>query len=208
MSDDKNTDEPYEWKVPERNRGVLTERERRYLLGQLELDGQDERNIRYQIRQRTIESLRDLILISSNLEDRDLERILESVDSLVVASALSYIAYRGLDESLIEESKGMTGGRVTDFEYILMERIESAEGRIEESKGIANIDVDIDIDRAAIDEEEILQKLKAHEATQREFNLWYSRHSYDELAEIDETLGYKTPEGDTVVFNSPLDSIK
>ena len=193
----------YNWEDADRERGVLTKRERRYLLNEIELSGQDERNIRYQIRKRVIESLRDLILISdeNGLQDRDMKRVLESVDTLVLAGALSFVAYRGLDEDLVEEGKGMTNDRVSDFEYLLMEVVESAEKLIDDSKGVAEVDVDIEVDRGEIDEQEVLEKMKSHEATEREFNMWVHLHGYDEIMEMDETVGFKTAEDDTIILN-------
>ena len=197
-------DSRYRWLIPGRERGVLTQRERRYLLGEIELEGQNERNIRYQIRRRMIESLNDLILISdpeNGLQDRDIKRVLKSVDSLVLAGALSYIAYRGLDERLVEHDKGMTGNRVSDFKYLLVEMIESAERSIDDSKGVASVSVDIEVDRGIIDEQEVLEKMKSHEATEREFNMWTHLHGYDEIRRMDGTVGFKTIEGNTVVLN-------
>lgn len=201
MSNDRSDrSERFEWENPERKRSILTERERRYLLGELDIDGQAERNIRYQIRNRTIEGLQDLILLSDErLDDEDMAQILDSVDSLVLAGALSYIAYRGLDEKLVDVDKGMTGDRVEDFKYLLIEIIRSVESSIGDG-GAADVDVHIEVDRGTINEEEVWEKMKAHEATEREFNIWTNINGYDKIFESDYPVGFKKSNGETVVL--------
>ena len=65
-----------EWKNTERKRGILTEGDRKYLLGEKSLSGQSERNARYRIRQRFIHSLLDLGFIYE-LPQKDLEKIFQ-----------------------------------------------------------------------------------------------------------------------------------
>lgn len=66
------------WRDPDRDRGILTPSDRRYLLGEVELEGQDERNARYRIRQRVKESLQDMVLIAEEMEERDIDHIADS----------------------------------------------------------------------------------------------------------------------------------
>lgn len=71
--DSEEQSEP-EWRVTDRERGIFTQNDRKYLLGQKDVDGQDERNTRYRIRQRAIQSLMDLALIGG-LSRRDADRV-------------------------------------------------------------------------------------------------------------------------------------
>lgn len=76
---------------PDRPRGILTPTDRRYLLGEDDRDGQDERNTRYRIRERTQNSLLDLQLIADEMEPRDMERVLSDVDDDVLESVTAFL---------------------------------------------------------------------------------------------------------------------
>jgi hypothetical protein len=62
---------------PSRPRGILNERERRYLLGQADVDAksQSERDIRATIRNRLRHAIYDFALLFYQLEDRDIEQV-------------------------------------------------------------------------------------------------------------------------------------
>ena len=62
---------------PARPRGILNERERRYLLGQTDIQpkSQPERDIRATIRERLTHTIYDLSLLFTQLEDRDIEQV-------------------------------------------------------------------------------------------------------------------------------------
>jgi len=64
------------YKEVDRKRGILTQKDREYLLGETEFEGQDERNIRYRIRERIAQSLLDIRLIANHYNQNDLEQIL------------------------------------------------------------------------------------------------------------------------------------
>lgn len=66
------------WAEPDRDRGILTEQDRRYLLGESDLEGQGERNARYRIRQRTKHALLDAMLLADQLSERDLRQVANS----------------------------------------------------------------------------------------------------------------------------------
>lgn len=71
---------PPEYTEPDRKRGILTKNDREYLLDELEISGQDERNIRYRIRQRLIQSFLDLQLLSKEYPDDELEKVMDHDD--------------------------------------------------------------------------------------------------------------------------------
>lgn len=62
---------------PTRQRGILNERERRYLLGQADIEprSQTERDIRATIRNRIKHAIYDFSLLFAHLEDRDIEQV-------------------------------------------------------------------------------------------------------------------------------------
>lgn len=89
---DGSADPP--WEDPDRGRGILTPSDRKYLLGEKKLEGQDERNARYRIRQRITDSLYDIILINIYLQQsRDKRQILENFNTREPIEALFKLGY-------------------------------------------------------------------------------------------------------------------
>jgi hypothetical protein len=66
-----------EFTDPTRPRGILNERERRYLLGESDIEprSQAQRDIRATIRSRLRHSIYDFALLFTRLEDRDIEQV-------------------------------------------------------------------------------------------------------------------------------------
>jgi len=64
------------WKETDRKRGIFTERDREYLLGKLDISGQDELNLLYRMRQRLRESLLDTNMLSRVPED-EIDKVVE-----------------------------------------------------------------------------------------------------------------------------------
>ena len=62
----------------DRKRGILTQTDREYLLGKKEIDGQDERNLKYRLRQRVQNALLDIPLLIK-LSDEDLSKIADEI---------------------------------------------------------------------------------------------------------------------------------
>lgn len=67
--------EPEPWEETDRKRGILTQADREYLLGKKSVSGQDERNMRYRIRQRIVNSLLDIRIIVDYLSMEDMNQI-------------------------------------------------------------------------------------------------------------------------------------
>lgn len=106
----QNEEQPA-WKNVNRDRGILTQEDRKYLLGKKEVSGQDERNTRYRIRQRFINSILDIGFIHK-LEEDDKhqimsdERLLDGSVRLSSASLLALLArYEHLDDLNETESE-------------------------------------------------------------------------------------------------------
>lgn len=78
----------------DRPRGILTDADRRYLLGETDYASeQSERDTRYRIRERVFNSLRDLDLVLRELEGRDLEQVLERLDEDDIESIVAFAEY-------------------------------------------------------------------------------------------------------------------
>jgi hypothetical protein len=123
-----------------RGRGILTETDRKYLLGEVEYDDkQQQRNRRRYIRERVRNGIIDFILLNK-LEDRDREQIFSDLDSVHIANAktgeastftgmcaaieLFYIASNGADVSfedilkngVRDAEKELTGRRLMNIQ--------------------------------------------------------------------------------------------
>lgn len=61
--------------IQERDRGILTHRERRYLAGELKLDGAPERAIRGEIRKHIDNTMRDFRFLADSLGWRDRQQV-------------------------------------------------------------------------------------------------------------------------------------
>lgn len=83
MSDNTDSSDPsgkegfYDSKYIDRKRGILTKNDREYLLGEKEISGQDERNLRYRMRQRILQSLLDIELLAMAYDDEELQKIVQ-----------------------------------------------------------------------------------------------------------------------------------
>lgn len=84
------------YREPDRKRGIFTKKDRQYLLGELEIDGQDERNLRYRMRQRVLEAVHDLILLESEYPDEELKKVFENsvLGNIPPMAKITTLAYR------------------------------------------------------------------------------------------------------------------
>lgn len=74
----RNTGHPY-WRHKERTRSILTKRDREFLWGDIELEGQSRRNTQYKIRQRAIDGLFDFEGLAFRLPTKHWKKVLQSV---------------------------------------------------------------------------------------------------------------------------------
>jgi hypothetical protein len=112
---DSDSEQTRDWEVPDRGRGIFTKDDRKYLLGEKELSGQSERNMRYRIRERFINSLLDLRL-AYNLSKKDEKKIFSdervlSEDireaSMGVPLILSHSQYRNSTDKMASEVESL-----------------------------------------------------------------------------------------------------
>lgn len=110
---------------PERERGIYTALDREFIRGETDYDGQDRRNARYRVRERTKNALRDLSLVL-DLEDRDWRRVRESLsddEREEIADAAAELAAR-LTGEYDEQSRAKLHTRLHEVE----ERLADLEG--------------------------------------------------------------------------------
>lgn len=140
-----------ETRNPKRPRGILNERERRYLLGQAEIEphSQTERDIRATIRTRVQHALFDFALLFDHMEDRDLAQVFDprAEDAPAVQTA-------------IEDTLGFVYRATIDFHppfhYLAKEGIQRAEQQHFDRHVRATIDVEA---TAPIDPDRIREKM-------------------------------------------------
>jgi hypothetical protein len=169
-----------------RERGILSEADRRYLRGEAEYASvQAERNARARIRERVSESVRDYELLVEGLSERDTDLVFEkrfgevdgreSFDALV--SAVAFL-YRGIEATGLE------------FEDVLAEGINVAEASNDRA-------ATVEFERTfhALSAEELLRKLRAGESLSLT-EIAYLQRS-DEVPD-DELARYFTDEEETV----------
>jgi hypothetical protein len=136
---------------PSRPRGILNARERRYLLGQAEIESQSqtERDIRATIRTRVRHALFDFALLYDHLEDRDIDQVFDprADDAAAVRTA-------------IEDTLGFFYRATIDFHppfhYLAKEGIQRAEQQHFDRHVRATIDVEA---TAPIDPDTIREKM-------------------------------------------------
>jgi hypothetical protein len=170
----------------DRNRGILSEADRRYLRGETTYASiQAERNARARIRDRVYESVRDFELLVEHLSERDCDLVFgkrygeddgrEGFDALV--SAVAFL-YRAVEETDL------------DFADVLAEGINVAEARNDRA-------ATVEFDRTfhALSAEELLRKLRTGDSLSLT-ELAYLQQS-DEVS-ANELARYFTDEEETV----------
>mgnify|MGYP000011034699 CR=1 FL=1 len=85
------TDDESEW-TTDRGRGILTPADRLYLLGYREYDSdQSERDARYRIRNRVVNSVRDFAIIYEHLSDEDFDQIEQDLNEEDVEAMARFV---------------------------------------------------------------------------------------------------------------------
>lgn len=204
------------WATKERTRAILTKRDRKFLNGNLELEGQPKRNTEYKIRKRVINGILDLELIAICLRGKDWKKVLDSlfgkreVSPPVTRNEFDFFMY-ALTQLIIDGVYYRYGCPDT------IELMKPLEEEIEKSlnvhlrDGELNIDFNFrpyDSDEA---KEELLEKLLADKATDREYTSfkthWGTAPLIDEMEErdIEQFVIQKYPDPATIV---DLDQLK
>lgn len=124
---------------PERSRGVLSKRDRRFLKDTAPEDRKDStgRATRSEIRSRIYNSLLDFKILTDELGDRDRRNVFEDVNDREfqqgVIAALSFF-YQGMEE------------QGQDFEDVLVPAVERAERLLTKKEMEDEVTVEVDVD--------------------------------------------------------------
>jgi hypothetical protein len=146
MEEDSNNTEKPPWEIVDRDRGIFTKDDREYLLDEKELEGQYERNTRYRIRQRIIQSLLDIALMAEvDTEDKSQIATDERVDQRYIHLSLFAFACEILRNSQ------RTNDYLGDIEEFVEEGIEYAppvrrddDGKIKLLSTDASVSIDLE----------------------------------------------------------------
>ena len=198
MEEGKNgSAERPDWMNNDRDRGMVTRGDREYLFSQDEYEKEAARNKRYRIRERISNALFDFNILN-RVEDRDVKEIFESFDDadFVRTEVIEFI-YRSVyltisqDESVEEE-----------LEKLLRLSIQSAEhGR----GNIADVTVDIHIDREEGDTEELIQKFIGGRASAGEFSFLMRNElieTLDQASQAGRDITLQVGDEEVTVFES------
>ena len=89
--EEDNEEERPPWAKSDRERAILTQSDREYLLGEKEVSQEAERNTRYRIRRRLKNAIRDLVLIEYALPEEDLEQVFDDLGFSEISGPLMLI---------------------------------------------------------------------------------------------------------------------
>lgn len=89
MPENQTGGDPYQ---ADRGRGMLSKRDRKYLAGETDHEGQSERTVRMQIRDRVRNGLLDMDLALQELDEKDLDQIFieEPIDLSILELIIEY----------------------------------------------------------------------------------------------------------------------
>lgn len=189
MSKDEKPPNPFD--PDARPRGILTKKDRKFLIDQEEYDAQTKRDKRYRIRNRVVNAYLDFNILTTFLPDKDRNRVFERIrDEYNIWNTTDAIifTYSGL-EDLGE-----------DFEPVLKSIIENHE-RSKNPDCIPHVTVDIDIRTENISTEDAINRFVEGEATFKEFNFLMGKpeglHQLaDKIEETDTDAKMEPPEED------------
>jgi hypothetical protein len=170
-----------------RSRGFLTKKERKFILGELDIEGQQARNTRYRIRQHTIEAFLDIALLNHYPELDDIEQIAghERIPLHLVTAELIGAAYT---LCLLDED---TPDDIDAFEDSIERALkiyypyEEAE---DEDDMLLHRSVSVDIGVNDLNLEDVESRIQAGEATQNEMRSYYQLAMSEEDFGCDEEI--------------------
>lgn len=163
----------------ERERGILTSSDRKFLGGEKELSGQSKRDARYRIRKRIKQGLLDIAFLRRTISDKDRKLIADDLfpsdenGEVIVLRIISVIFNMILDveDENIERAKNR-------FEDTVAGGIRSVINQISDSdRLLINVSVDINIRREEPDPDELLAKYQSGQESLKELQ-WLRKHDY------------------------------
>jgi hypothetical protein len=207
---DKRTPKPDD---TDRNRGILTQADREYLLGEKDLKSQSEREARQRIRDRLENALLDISLLNHRISENDREMVADSV--LPDTEEGNFHLFDGLNllfEMTLDTSEDADQA-LTRFERENKDVIESVIKRVKDNI-LIDINVDIDMDERDPDIEELVKKYENDKETLDELmylqnegaiesDKKYFNHLFEHMWDKNNTFGISV--GDSVKVIDPVD---
>ena len=190
--EENDNDHLPDWIDADRKRGIITPSDRKYLAEKAEYKEQAARNKRFRIRERVKNAFfdfNDLRVIGAKDRKTIFDQLGEEGPTLI--NSLEFL-YLGITE--MEERFGETG--IDLFGELLADAIEEGERR----RGhIADVDVEIDVERTEPAQAEVMEKITSGTATIDEFRYFTQEGSLSEvlerLAEENKPLKAKDSDG-------------
>lgn len=190
-----------------RDRGILTEADREFLLGEKDdLQPQSKREARQRIRNRLENAILDLSLLSRALEDDDREMVADPVfpDSSEGNLRLTHVC--SLFYHMIVDTSGDTERSIERFENSLGNSIESSLKRIEDNM-LINVEANLAVERLSPNVDSLLDKYESNEETldelmylqkegEIEMDQQYFTHMLERLWQSDKQFGFSSPSGE------------
>lgn len=206
-------------KTTDRKRGILTKKDREYLLGEYQPEGQDERNTRYRIRQRLKEALADIELISWELSEQELKQVIDSSNDMLGERGIWSLLSLAYQIQLLIGSEPHIAGRESfadrneyferSIEMALLRTLtyrrneELVDNEDELNPVDYEVNAQISVEENVHDTTDIFEKLKDGSATEEEFEIWVEYGDPETLREYkektDKPLKYQSSSVDTQV---------
>lgn len=159
----------------DRERAILTESDRQFLLGEKELSENAERNARYRIRKRTVNGILDIAFLNYFLREEDMTQIFESEKVQSNLTPYLMFIYDGLQLSAESNEKG-----IDQFSDLL----ESAIKTIERNKNEKLTEITFKVNREDPNPEELFNKVISGNATMAELTVFMDVGDTSKLAEM------------------------
>lgn len=180
-----SSEETPEWLSINRDRGILTKEDRKFLIGAKDLSDQAKRNARYRVRQRLINSLYDFNLIYESLGDGDLEKVIERVSNsdlekggLTMTNILSTLYYGTI----------IKNDSVEDSDEEFQSLVENSIASVERNKRDTYAKVRFEIERKNPELETLLNKIVGSNATMEEFLYYVTSAEEEEMKSLYEEI--------------------
>ncbi|WP_157969472.1 hypothetical protein [Haloplanus rubicundus] len=208
ISDDVVEPEDVEWVTADRQRGILTTRDRKYIRGGLELDKQAERDLRYRIRQRIKQSIYDIEGISQLYDQDEIDTIFKNLGPSNVHLAKEICSF-GLRccQAISNNSEGLSESDL--FEKIISSAIKSS-FRWSSSETVGSALVNIDFEIIEFSQPELKERILNGKASRAEFDKYRNHGSIRTLIAEAEERGLEEIRVDDMGINAvyELDELK
>lgn len=175
-----------------RKRGILTQKDRQYLVGEIELQGQDKRNLLYRMRQRVRNSVLDMMLLGRHYPDDEIRKVSKQIAGEYEEAHPPFIPTFGMVEWVYAWAKAsdmvtQEGFRADTAEQYLEDTLSSVIKRWHrdnEGEILKMIDVKIDIEYSDLDLSELENKVYGGHATYGEFERFVRESNEEKVLDL------------------------